>query len=70
MKIFEHNHAKGKYWQHAKKAGFISGLFIGSGVVGIAHAVCPWFLPEFLTEANKRISKELDQKLCECPADD
>jgi len=66
MKIFEHNHAKGKYWQHAKRAGLISGLFIGSGLIGLTHAILPFWMPEFMTLANKRIAKELEQRMCEC----
>jgi hypothetical protein len=66
MKVFDHTHAMGKYWQHLLRAGFISGLFIGSGLIGLTHAILPFFLPEFLTLANQRIAKELEQKMCEC----
>ena len=67
MKIFDHTHAKGKYWRHLRRAGFISGLFIFSGLIGLTHAILPFWMPEFLSLANKRIAKELEQKLCECP---
>jgi hypothetical protein len=66
MKIFDHAHARGKYWQHFKRAGFISGLFICSGSIGLTHAILPFWMPEFLTLANKRIAKELEQRMCEC----
>lgn len=66
MKVFDHTHARGKYWQHLIRAGFISGLFICSGLIGLVHAILPFFLPEFLTLANKRIAKELEQRMCEC----
>tara|TARA_R110000824_G_scaffold191080_1_gene372628 strand:- start:315 stop:521 length:207 start_codon:yes stop_codon:yes gene_type:complete len=68
MKVFDSEHiAKGQYLSHFKRAGFISGLFIFSGLIGLTHAILPFFLPEFLSLANKRIAKELEQKMCECP---
>ena len=67
MKIFDHTHAKGKYWRHLLRAGFIAGLFIASGLIGLIHALVPFFLPEFMSLAAARITKELEMKLCECP---
>ena len=61
MKVFDPDHAKGDWWFHFKKAGFISGLFICSGLIGLIHAIAPFFLPEFLTLAHQRIRKELDR---------
>jgi hypothetical protein len=67
MKIFDHTHAKKKYWRHLLRAGFIAGLFIASGLIGLVHALVPFFLPEFMSLAAARITKELEMKLCECP---
>tara|TARA_B100000029_G_scaffold223063_1_gene220984 strand:+ start:594 stop:809 length:216 start_codon:yes stop_codon:yes gene_type:complete len=67
LRVFDSTHAKGKYWRHAKRAGFISGLFIGTGLIGLVHTIMPFFLPEVMTLANKRISRELEIQLCACP---
>ena len=67
MNVFDSEHAKGQYWRHIRRAGFISGLFIGSGLIGLTHAILPFWMPEFLSLANKRIAEELEQKMCECP---
>ena len=64
--VFDYSHARGKYWQHFIRAGFISGLFIGSGLIGLTHAILPFWMPEFMSLANKRIAKELEQRFCEC----
>jgi len=60
MKVFDYAHARGKYWQHLIRASFIAGLFICSGLIGLTHAILPFWMPEFLTLANKRIAKELE----------
>lgn len=60
MKIFDHAHARGKYWQHLIRTGLIAGLFICAGLLGLVHAVTRFFLPELMSEANKRIAKELE----------
>jgi hypothetical protein len=60
MKVFDHTHAKGEYWQHLKRAGTIAGLFIACGLIGMIHAVVPFFLPEFLTLANAHIKERLN----------
>lgn len=65
-KVFDYSHARGQYWQHFKRASFIAGLFIGAGLLGLVHAVTRFFLPELMSEANKRIAKELEQRMCEC----
>ena len=67
MKVFDSTHAKGNFWGHAKRAGFISGLFLGAGLLGLVHMIFPFFLPEVMTLANKRISQELEVALCACP---
>ena len=61
MKVFSYTHARGKYWQHLKRAGFISGLFIGSGLIGLVHAIVPFFLPEFMSLAAARIQSLLNE---------
>ena len=66
MKIFDHTHARGKYWQHLIRASFVAGLFICAGLLGLVHAITRFFLPELMSEANKRIAKELEQRMCEC----
>jgi len=67
LKIFDSKHiAKGEYLLHLKRGGLISGLFIGSGLIGLTHAILPFWMPEFMTLANKRIAKELEQRMCEC----
>ena len=65
--MFDSTHAKGNFWRHAKRAGFISGLFLATGLLGLVHMIFPFFLPEVMTLANKRISKELEIPLCACP---
>ncbi len=70
MKVFNFSHAKGQYLSHLKTASFIAGLFIGAGLLGLVHAVTRFFLPELMSEANKRIGRELGQVFCECPPDD
>jgi hypothetical protein len=67
LTIFDHTHAKGKYWRHLLRAGFISGLFIGSGLIGLVHALVPFFLPEFMSLAAARITQELEMKISKCP---
>ncbi|MGB1617891.1 MAG: hypothetical protein ACPHOJ_02545 [Litorivicinaceae bacterium] len=67
MKVFDSKHiAKGQWPSHFLRAGFISGLFICSGLIGLVHAILPFFLTDFLSLANKRIAKELEQRMCEC----
>jgi len=66
MKVFEANHAKGKYLSHARHAGTVCFLFMATGVVGLAHVAVPSFLPEFMSRMNARINLKLNQKLCEC----
>lgn len=66
MKVFDNEHYKGRYVEHLKRSAFISALFLGAGLLGMVHAVTRFFLPEILTEANKRIAKELEQRMCEC----
>jgi len=70
MKVFDHTHAKGNYFNHLKRAAKISGLFIGGGFLGLVHAICPWFLTNFLTLFTKRINFILSIPLCACNADD
>tara|TARA_X000001382_G_scaffold33075_3_gene21729 strand:+ start:1571 stop:1780 length:210 start_codon:yes stop_codon:yes gene_type:complete len=65
--IFDYEHYRGKYWEHLKRGCFISGLFIVAGLLGLVHSVTRFFLPQILSEANKRIGRELEQKFCECP---
>jgi hypothetical protein len=67
MNVFDSTHARGQYWRHLKRGSFIAGLFIVSGLLGLVHAVTRVFLPDLMSEANKRIGRELDQKVCECP---
>lgn len=66
MRVFNYSHARGHYLSHLKHASFVAGLFIGAGLLGLVHAVTRFFLPELMSEANKRIAKELQQKICEC----
>ena len=70
MKVFDYTHAKGNYFNHLKRAAKISGLFIGGGFIGLVHAICPWFLTDFLTLFNKRMSVILSIPLCECDDND
>ena len=63
MKIFDPFHAKGKYWAHLKKAGFISGLLMACCLVGLIHALVPTFLPEFIRLAVERIKVLADEPL-------
>ncbi len=67
--VFDYSHARGKYWQHFIRAGFISGLFICAGLLGLVHAITRFFLPDLMSAANQRIGRELEQKFCECPDD-
>jgi len=67
MQVFDPTHAKGEYLSHALHAGTLCFLFIATGLVGLSHAICPWFLPEFMSRMNARISMKLNLKLCECP---
>jgi|TARA_Y100000296_G_C5116614_1_gene228081 hypothetical protein len=66
MKVFEANHAKGKYFSHARHAGTVCFLFIAAGLIGLSHVVVPSFLPEFMSRMNARIGLKLNQKFCEC----
>ena len=68
MKIFDSKHiaSKAQWPSHFLRASKISLLMICSGLIGLVHAILPFFLPEFLTLANKRIAKELEQRMCEC----
>ena len=59
MKVFDPSHATGKYWRHLLRAGFIAGLFIASGLIGLVHALVPFFLPDFMSLAAARIAAEL-----------
>ena len=61
MKIFNPLHAKGRYWQHLKRAGLIAGLLIGSGAITLVHALVPTFLPEFTRLAVERIKAIVDE---------
>ena len=70
MKVFDHTHAKGNYLQHFTRAAKISGLFIGAGFIGLVHAICPWFLTDFLTLFTKRASVILSIPLCACNDND
>ena len=67
MRVWDNGHSKGQYWKHLKRGSFIAALFIVSGLLGLVHAVTRVFLPDLMSEANKRIGRELDQKVCECP---
>jgi len=67
MTVFDINHiAKGQWLPHFLKASKISILMICSGLIGLIHAILPFFLTDFLSLANKRIAKELEQRFCEC----
>ena len=68
-RVFDNAHARGKYLAHLKRGSFIAALFIASGLIGLVHAVTRVFLPDFMSEANKRIGRELEQKFCECTDD-
>ena len=63
MKIFDYTHAKGSYWRHILRSGFIAGLFIGAGLIGLVHTIVPFFLPEFMSLAAARITKELHESI-------
>ena len=67
MRVWDYDHARGNCLAHLKRGSFIAALFIASGLIGLVHAVTRVFLPDFMSEANKRIGRELDQKVCECP---
>lgn len=61
MKVFDSTHARGRYWQHLRRASLIAGLFIASGLIGLAHAIVPSFLPEFMSLAAARIQSLLNE---------
>jgi len=67
MKVFDANHAKGKYFSHAKQAGTLCFLFVATGIVGLAHVLVPSFLPEFMSTMNARLALMMNKKMCECP---
>jgi len=64
MKIFDPHHIQPgwpAWWQHFKQAIKMSSLMIGSGLLGLVHALVPFFLPEFLALASARIQWMLDE---------
>ena len=65
--MFDVDHAKGRYFSHAKQAGTLCFLFIATGIVGLAHVVVPSFLPEFMSTMNARLALKMNKKMCECP---
>ncbi len=67
FKVFEPGHAKGKYWAHLRRASFRSFLFLATGVLGMVHAIFPFFIPGIMSASCARIADELGLKLCECP---
>tara|TARA_Y100000593_G_scaffold36294_1_gene70681 strand:+ start:918 stop:1124 length:207 start_codon:yes stop_codon:yes gene_type:complete len=67
MKVFDSKHiSKGQWLSHFITASKISLLMICSGLIGLVHALVPFFLTDFLSLANARIAKELEQRMCEC----
>ena len=67
MKVFDVNHAKGKYFSHAGNALTLCFLFTATGIVGLAHVLVPSFLPEFMSTMNARLALKMNKKMCECP---